>query len=146
MIGDGDEVGRINSVLVDQNGRLAYLVLRADTELMVDGQFVAVPWGAVDVMNRQQVMQQFDYDDQNNNQDNDQDTPAATPATPAQPGQPGEPATPATPATPAQPGQEDDENGLAQDQFPTMTRTQWDRQFALVLNVDRQDAARCTCL
>jgi sporulation protein YlmC with PRC-barrel domain len=135
---DGDEVGRINSVLVDQNGRLAYLILRANTELMVDGQFVAVPWGAVDVMNRQQVMQQFDYDDQNNNQDNDQDTPAATPATPAQPGQPGEPATPATPATPAQPGQEDDENGLAQDQFPTMTRTQWDRQFALVLNVDRQ--------
>jgi hypothetical protein len=38
---DGDEVGRINSVLVDQNGRLAYLVLRADTELMVDGQFVS---------------------------------------------------------------------------------------------------------
>jgi sporulation protein YlmC with PRC-barrel domain len=135
---DGDEVGRINSVLVDQNGRLAYLVLRADNELMADGQFVAVPWGAVDVMNRQQVLQQFDQDLQDTDQNNDQDTPAATPATPAQPRQAGEPVTPATPATPAQPGQEDDENGLAQDPLPTMTRTQWDRQFALVLNVDRQ--------
>jgi sporulation protein YlmC with PRC-barrel domain len=114
---DAEVVGQLNSFLMDEQGRIAYAVVRTDVDFQDDGQFLAVPWNAIDVMSRQQVTQQFGNDfDNNNDLDNNNDQDDA--ATPAQPGQ--------------QPGQQAGQEGL------TMTRTQWDRQFALVLNVERQ--------
>jgi sporulation protein YlmC with PRC-barrel domain len=147
---DGEEVGRVNSVLLDQNAHIAYIVLWADYQLETDGQFIPVPWAAIDVLSRQEVLDRFGND-----------MPAAPEATPISPAEtpivptPGLPIpTPTQPgdAQPVAPGDNDNNNdndGAAvqpgqiaitgqQDDQMMAQASHWDRQFALMLNVDRQ--------
>jgi sporulation protein YlmC with PRC-barrel domain len=159
---DGEEVGRVHSVLLDETGHVAYLVLSADYQLQTDNQFVPVPWGAVDLLGRQQVAERF-------GNDFDLETePAETPIVPTPelpaptPVQPGDVATPVAPVDPdedendndadatpepgqtgqlpVQPGQDPAlPSQLTDDHLAQQTGVDhWDRQFALILNVDRQ--------